>query len=454
MQPSSVSRRLLLSVTVPLLFFFGVMVAVLDARFRALSEASLREQLEARIVALIASADPDAEGKVAPTLQDAESRLASPGSGLYAGIINRKGQQLWRSPSTAGTFISFDTALAPGQRSFRYLDGARSGRLAAISRGLLWDDEQGRSSELTFIVAASLEPYTQQLRSFRQGLLGGFAVIAGLLLLTLAALLRWALRPVRLLGEQIRAVENGQRDQLDSAWPRELVSVAANLNALLRSERTRIARYRDTLGNVAHSLKTPLAVLRAGTAGKDLPSLTATVNEQVDRMTAIVERQLSRATAGGGSILGQVAVEVLPVAQELRTAMSKVHAHKDLHIELAIDPSVLFVGNRDDLLEMLGNLMDNAAKWCRGRVRVTSRNAIELGAARRLELRVEDDGNGIAAADRDRVLQRGVRVDEIEPGHGLGLSMVSETAELYGGELVVGESDLGGARLLLRLPGR
>ena len=454
MRPGSVSRRLLLSVTVPLLLFFGVMVAVLDARFQALSEASLRELLQAQMVALIASIEPDADGRVAPGPQDAESRLGTPGSGLYAGIINRAGEPLWRSPSTAGTFIDFGAALAPGQRVFRYLDGARSGRLASVSRGLTWDDDQGFSRELTFTVAASLEPYERQLRDFRQGLLGGFAIIAALLLITLAVLLRWVLRPLRLLGLQIHDVEIGQREQLDSDWPRELSGVVANLNALLNSERTRIARYRDTLGNLAHTLKTPLAVLRAGTANRDPQVLAATVNDQVERMTAIVERQLSRASTSGGASLGQAAVDVLPVAQELRAALLKVHGRKDFGIELQIDPSVQFVGNRDDLMELLGNLMDNAAKWCTGRVRVGAHRSTAAGASRRLELTVEDDGHGIAAADRDRVLQRGVRADELAPGHGLGLAMVSETAELYGGELVVGESELGGARLLLRLPGR
>ncbi|MEP7312386.1 MAG: ATP-binding protein [Pseudomonadota bacterium] len=454
MRTSSVSRRLLLSVTVPLLLFFGVMVAVLDERFQALSEASLRELLQTQMVALIASIEPDADGRVAPGAQNVESRLGTPGSGLYAGIINRAGEPLWRSPSTAGTFIDFGAALAPGQRVFRYLDGARSGRLAAVSRGLTWDDEEGFSRELTFTVAASLEPYNRQLRSFRQGLLGGFAIIAALLLLTLAVLLRWVLQPLRLLGTQIRDVETGQREQLDPAWPRELSGVAANLNALLKSERTRIARYRDTLGNLAHSLKTPLAVLRAGTATRDPQALAATVNEQVDRMSAIVDRQLSRASTSGGASLGQAGVDVLPVAQDLRAALLKVHARKDFSIELQLDATVQFVGNRDDLMELLGNLMDNAAKWCTSLVRVSARRSSFTGASRRLEIVVEDDGKGIASADRDRVLQRGVRADEVEPGHGLGLAMVSETAELYGGELVVGESALGGALLLLRLPGR
>lgn len=453
MASGSVSRRLLLSVAVPLLLFFGVMMWVLDARFRALSEASLRAQLDAQMVALIASSDPDEAGAVAPTLQSAESRLATPGSGLYARVINRTGKQVWRSPSNAGTFIEYGPPLLPGQKTYRRIVGPRSGPVAAVSRGLRWEDERGRALDLTFTVAASLEPYEEQLREFRHGLFGGFGILAVLLLAALAVLLRWVLRPLRVLELQIREVESGRREQLEDAWPRELGGVVANLNTLLSGERNRIERYRDTLGNLAHSLKTPLAVVRSCLGGADPKAVAATVNEQVDRMVAIVEHQLKRARSGGASV-GQKPVEVLPVAQELRGALLKVHARKDFVIELAVEETALFAGERDDLLEALGNLMENAAKWCRSRVRVSGACRTLDSGARRLQVAVEDDGPGIPAADRDRVMQRGVRADEFTPGHGLGLAMVRDVAQLYGGEFQLGDSPLGGARTVLELPGR
>src|SRR5690606_6871955 len=321
-------------------------------------------------------------------------------------------------------------------------------RLAAFASARLWEDV----GALTFTVATDMSTYDEDLRQFRRGLLGGFTVVAALLLLALGVLLRLALAPLRRLAAQIGAVERGERDQLDDAWPAELTGVVANVNTLLTAKRTRIARYRDTLGNLAHSLKTPLAVLRAsftpGSAGAEQ------VNAQVERMSAIVEHQLRRAATSGGASVGKHAVPLLPIAQDLRGAMLKAHGRKDFALELAVPDSLLFVGDRDDLTEALGNLMDNAAKWCRSRVRVSATFQPLAGAAQKLHILVEDDGPGVAPADRTRVTERGARADEHTPGHGLGLAMVRDMVGLYGGRLDLGESAWGGARVELWLPGR
>jgi two-component system, OmpR family, sensor histidine kinase PhoQ len=449
----SLSRRLLVSITVPLVLFFGVTVFVLEARFRATAEASMRELLDAQIYALIASAELDGEGHVQIGRDDSESRLQTPGSGLYARIQERDGHELWRSASTAGSFIDFGTALAPGQRGFRYFSAPRAGRLAAISLGIAWEEGR-RPQDLTFTVAMSLAPYDEQLRLFRRTLYAGVAGGTVLLLVTLALLLRWVLRPLRQLEAQIHEVEDGKRESLDARWPDELSGVAGNLNTLLHSERNRIARYRDTLGNLAHSLKTPLSVLRASLASGDPANIAQAVDGQVDRMNGIIEHQLRRAAASGGATLGQSAVEVAPVAAELRSALLKAHGRKDFTIELTIGATARFVGDRGDLLESLGNLMENACKWCREKVRVGASFDADAPAAEQLCITVEDDGAGIAPRDRDRVLRRGERADEQVAGHGLGLAMVRDMAEAYGGRLEIAQSALGGASLLLRLPGR
>jgi two-component system sensor histidine kinase PhoQ len=450
---ASVSQRLLISVTVLLLLFFGVMAAVLDARFRHVAQNSLHELLDAQMVALIASAEEDDAGHIVPNLpDDAESRLTTPGSGLYAAVSEGGNDPFWRSPSAAGSLQQFGPPQEPGARDFHYITDSRGAQLAAVSRGVQWEDDAGTSRDLTFTVATDMAPYEAQVSDFRRGLLKGFAALAVSLLVALALLLRWALAPLRRLAAQIHGVERGERESLDDHWPTELDGVVANLNTLLASERTRIARYRDTLGNLAHSLKTPLAVLRAS-FGPGSPGAEQ-VNAQVGRMTAIVEHQLRRAATSGGASVGRHSVEVLPVAQDLRGAMLKAHAKKDFSLELSVPPGVLFVGDRDDLMEALGNLMDNAAKWCRSQVRVSAQLQAGIGAGQKLWIVVEDDGPGVPAADRERVQERGIRVDEATPGHGLGLAMVRDMAEMYGGQLNIGESRFGGARVELRLPGR
>jgi two-component system sensor histidine kinase PhoQ len=443
----SISQRLLICLTLLLLLFFGVMIAVLEARFRATAERAQRELLEGQMLALVQSVDIGEDGQVTSDLADSEARLAVPGSGLYAAI--RAGSHLlWRSPSSAGHVTDFGPQLEPGENASHELVGLGGQRLAALSRGRLWEDV-GR---LTLTVATDTSTYDAELKMFRRGLQGGFAVVAALLLLALAGLLRWMLAPLRRLASQIREVEQGERDQLGSSWPTELTGVVANLNTLLAAERTRIARYRDTLGNLAHSLKTPLAVLRAsfppGAPG------AAQVNQQVERMTAIVEHQLRKAATSGGASVGRHAVPLLPIAQDLRGAMLKAHGRKDFSLEVAVPESLLFVGDKDDLTEALGNLMDNAAKWCRSQVRVSAVLDPQAGASQKLRIVVEDDGPGIAAEDRARVIERGARADEHTPGHGLGLAMVRDMADVYGGRLELSASALGGARIELALPGR
>ena len=440
----------------PLVLFFGLTVGVLDAVFRSLSDASLRELLAEQVVGLVTAADLDSDGRIDINLLDPESRLDVPGSGLYAAVRDQGGKLLWSSPSLGGTGLELGTRLPVGGVEFRYLTARDGTQVAELSRGLQWDYAAGASRNLVFTAADSTEPQRRQLWRFRQQMAGWFAALVLALLATMAWMMRRALAPVRRLEAEIAAVELGSAQGLGADYPRELAGVTRGLNALLESERNRIARYRDTLGNLAHSLKTPLAVLRASVGcGDDTPAQRASLQREIDRMAAIVEHQLKRAAAGGGATLGQASVPVLPLVTELRAALLKVHANKDLRIDLSGPPSLGFLGDTGDILELLGNVLDNACKWCRTRVALSVQLDSVREPQRRLAIVVEDDGAGIAAEDRARVLERGVRADEQVPGHGLGLAMVRETVALYGGELLIGPSAaLGGARIELRLPGR
>jgi two-component system sensor histidine kinase PhoQ len=288
----------------------------------------------------------------------------------------------------------------------------------------------------------------------------------------MAWMMRRALAPVRRMEQEIEAVENGDALLLGEGYPRELAGVTQGLNALLQSERTRISRYRDTLGNLAHGLKTPLAVIRASLGSPEalgenvdatqnamsaVPEpVAANIQREVDRMAQIVEHQLKRAVAGGGVTLGQAPVLLLPPLTELRVALLKVHSRKDLSIDIDVPAEAGFLGDSGDILELLGNLLDNACKWCKSHVRVSAQLDADRAPARRLDVVVEDDGPGIASPDRHRVMERGVRASsEQVPGHGLGLSIVRETVALYGGRFSIGNSEaLGGARIELQLPGR
>jgi len=453
----SLSTRLLASVSVVLVLFFGLTIFALDLVFRDLSERTVHNRLETQVMALIAATDETDKGKLEPGQLLAEPRFNRPGSGLYGEIRRTDGTLTWRSMSTTGTNLSFPIGLRPGERKFGTLQLEDGTDVLALSIGLAWEFDNGRKRNMVFSAAETLEPYYTQLNRFRVQLFSWFGVLLVLLLAALAILFREVLKPLRRIEHEIEAIEAGSLSELGAGYPRELEGVTSNLNTLLRSERERLARYRNTLGNLAHSLKTPLAVMRNLLASAELKSVNAAreLDEQVGRMDDSVGYQLKRAAAAAsaGTGLGTAPVDVIEVLQQLRAALLKVHASRDLECRLDITSGSKYLGDRGDMMEVSGNLLDNAFKWCRHTIQVTVRPLTTPNTRREgLLLIVEDDGPGIAEEERVHVLERGARLDERVTGQGIGLSVVKEIAQANGGSVSIGTSQLGGARVEVRLP--
>ena len=454
MQPRSLSTRLLASVSILLVLFFGLTIAALDLVFREVTEQAMRDRLEAQLLALISASEEDGVA-LQPTPEKTEERLKNPGSGLYGEILRADGYPSWRSNSLTGSGLAFDIQLPPGARKYGELRRGDGAPVRALSRGIAWQFDDGETRTFVYSVAEDLEPYYEQLNRFRVQLFGWFGVLMLLLLGALWILLRRLLAPLRRVEREIEAIEGGRLDELGAGYPRELLGITTNLNTLLRSERERLSRYRNTLGNLAHSFKTPLAVMRnlLGSPQANDLAIAAQLDEQVGRMDDIVKYQLKRAAASGGSGLGAAPVDVRQTLEALRSALLKVYVERGLTCELAASEGVMFVGDREDLTEVVGNLLDNAFKWARSRVRITAEK-IARASARRDGLRIiiEDDGPGIPENDRVRVLERGARLDERVSGQGIGLSVVRELVQLNGGAIDISQSPLGGAKIEVRLP--
>jgi two-component system sensor histidine kinase PhoQ len=439
----------LLALAALLLVAAAAAAFALDTLYRNLGLRALEDVLDAQVIALISTAEVDADGRLVPQ-NLAEPRLASPGSGLYAEILGARGS--WRSPSAVGSGLNLAAEPLPGQRHFEQARLADDTPVLGLSLGVRWQLEGGEERDFVIRAAQSLVPWQRELLRVRAGLATGFLLLALLLLGGLAAALEFALVPLRRLEREIVDIEAGRRESLGAGWPRELAGVTGNLNALLVGERKRLERYRTTLGNLAHSLKTPLAALR-GLVDRG-EATNSELAPQLDRMQAIVQHQLKRAVFGGSSatLIDQRVVEPL---EQLRAALTKVYADKGLAIGVAVAPGTAYPVDAADLLELAGNLMDNACKY--GRKAVAVRATPWTAAAWRrpgLVLEVEDDGSGIPPAERARVLERGARADESVAGQGIGLAVAREIAAAYGGILEIGESRLGGARVSVRLPGR
>lgn len=276
-------------------------------------------------------------------------------------------------------------------------------------------------------------------------------IAAGAFLLGGWLLIRRAVAPFRTLRAGLARVRQGRSTSVDGDYPSEVQPLVDDLNALLEDRERAIARALTTAGDLAHGLKTPLAVLaqeaeQAAAAGHH--ELAATLHQLVDRMQRQIEYHLarSRATATSQAAPG-LRCAVLPSVEGLVRTMQRLHAARELTIEADVSPSHEIRGRREDLDEMLGNLLDNACKWARSRVAVTS--SIDDG---RLSIAVDDDGPGLDPSLRAQVLQRGVRADQRVRGSGLGLAIVSDLAELYGGSVTLETSPLGGTRARLELP--
>jgi two-component system, OmpR family, sensor histidine kinase PhoQ len=455
MIPRSLSTRLLASVSVLLVVFFGITIAALDFVFRDLSEQTMRDRLEGQLLALITASEEDDSAGLQPSPEKTEERLKNPGSGLYGEILRSDGYPSWRSNSLTGTGLDFKTNLRSGERLYVQLRRADGAPVRALSRSIDWQFEDGVTRAFVFSVAEDLQPYYASLARFRGRLFGWFGILMILLIGSFAVLLRRVLAPLRRVEREIGEIEIGNRTELGSGYPRELLGITTNLNALLRSERERLARYRNTLGNLAHSFKTPLAVMRnllGSTHGRSLP-LASQLDEQVSRMDDIVKYQLKRAAASGGTGLGNAPVDVRENLEALRSALLKVYVERGIQCDLQVDEGCLFFGDREDLTEIAGNLLDNAFKWARGKISFKAERVSSASARRDgLKLTIEDDGPGVPADQRDHVLARGARLDERVSGQGIGLSVVRELVALNGGSVTIEDSTLGGARVQVVLP--
>lgn len=440
----SLRTRLVLAAGVVLAAFVVLTGVALDRAFSAAALHAQEAKLRGMTYALLGAADIDAHSVQVSLPQLGDPRLQQPGSGFYALIADTAGRVVWASPSLLVPPASvpssppgawrFDRRRAPGHDRFQLAFGVR------------WTPDSG-GHRYTFVVGERAASYLAQLSEFRRTLAFWLSAAAVLLLLALVALLHWGLRPLRELSGELGRVERGESPQLGGAYPAELAPLVTGLNTLLTHERARQTRYRHALDDLAHSLKTPLAVLRGLTARDGLSGeAERRVAEQVGRMDQIVAYQLNRATAGPA--LGLMApVALAPSVQRVISALQR--AYRDRNLQIAIDLASDMTGRIDenDLLELAGNLLDNACKWARTQVSV--RLAREAGT---LVLSVDDDGPGFAPGEAGRLLERGARADTRVEGQGIGLAVVVELVRGYGGTVEIGRSPLGGASVRAMLP--
>lgn len=450
----SLSSRLLVSVSVLLLVFFGATIAVLDTAFTEAGEQARRDILDGHLVALLAAAEPENGGELALPERLREPRFQSIGSGLYAELRDAADTVLWRSTSALGLEIPAGIRPELGNHLFARESLEDGTPLLTLSLAVQWEFPDGSLKPYVFKVAESLDSFNAQIAGFRRQLFGWFAAVAVTMLIAFSMLLRGLLKPLRQIETEITEIEEGSRVSLSGEFPTELHGVARNMNLLIDSERARSDRYRYTLDNLAHSLKTPLAAMRALLNDQQVEGFSGRFDEQIDRMDEIVRYQLRKPSASVADNLVLQAVKVEKEVGRLVDGLRKVYHDKRPQFDVSIEPGMQFRGDTGDFLELAGNLLDNACKWCNSKVRIAVVPSVGARAiASGMVLTVSDDGPGIPQEAADALLQRGMRLDESTPGHGIGLAVVKDIARSYGGRLSIKRSErLGGAEISVSIP--
>ena len=457
MRRNSLATRLFFSATAWVVVILAITGVVLSSVYKDATERAFDRRLNSFLRTLIAEVATPDEPPDRQFQSLGEPLFELPLSGWYWQITRtdsekpevRTSKSLWdkKLPKLEDRGIDLS---ATGIR-IGYVDGPEGQNLRMVERPV----DLGADGKYLVSVAGDDTEIFDETRSFDYYLGSTFTALGIVLLLTTIFQVRFGLAPLKRISESIADIRSGRAERLEGEFPVEIDPLARETNALIDANREIVERARTHVGNLAHAIKTPLSVIvnEAGTHAAD--PFARKVMEQADVMRDQVAHHLERARiAARLTIIGTV-TEVAPAIEALQRTMEKIHRGRGIVVEAKADPSAKFRGERQDLEEMVGNLVDNACKWAASRVfiEVLVERPAEPGAGPMLRILVDDDGKGLSTAERAKVSRRGQRLDESKPGSGLGLSIVVDLAALYGGSLSLGNAPIGGLRAELVLPG-
>jgi len=445
----SLRLRLLAAAACAVAVALAISGTMLDGIFSRYIDERAVAELTNHANQILAGIERDADGQLVVTTVPADPRFLTPNSGLYW-QIDRDGVQPQRSRSLWETVLAPPNDQLPDGVVHRHeLSGPSGARLIALERSLTIGPTSA-PTVLRLTVALDRQETSAAVAAFRTVLMRSLTVLGLALILALWIQVAIGLRPLKTVKQALERVQSGAQSRLDGAFPSEIQPLVTTMNALLERERRTIERAREQAADLAHGFKTPLTVLSAVSRDLDRDGNTkaaAELETQIDIMGRHVQRELARARTQAGVTLGRSSVPVAPVVTRLVAALERIGAGRGLTWEIAVDPAATFPGHENDLLELIGNIADNAAKWASSRIAVTGTQS-----KGRLTLCIDDDGPGIPEDAQTDVLARGRRLDESRDGTGLGLSIVARLVEAYGGTLALSRSRLGGLAVRVDVP--
>lgn len=452
MKPRSLAFRLFVAAAAWSLIVLPVTAIILVSVYRGAVERNFDARLNVYLTSLVAGAATRRDlATNPPGLRDPNFKL--PFSGWYWQIetVGETGVPLHTSDSLLDQRIDLpgkDAGTADGNSIKRaYITGPERQRLRALEREINIEVEPDSRTSFTITVAGDAAEIDEATGEFRTLLIIALSILGAGLMVATFFQVRFGLRPLGAIGEDLSAIRSGEAEFLESNLPSEIEPLQTELNALIESNRAIVERARTHVGNLAHALKTPLSVI-SNEAGAGKTALAGKVREQAQMMRQQIDHHLNRASiaARSGIVSGNTPVE--PVLTALVRTLGRIYADRGLQLDLECADDIVFDGEKQDFEEMVGNLLDNACKWAKSRVAVQVRKT-----GSNIEIKVEDDGHGLPKKEREAAIKRGRRLDQTKPGSGLGLSIVADLAHLYKGSLMLEQAEKSGLSARLLLPG-
>ena len=428
------------------LVVFMVLTAI--ALERAVVKRALQAEedgLQLLIYSLLAAVDQDSQGRSITVSEDRlfEPSLVIRNSGLYALLYNRYKREIWRSESITVGFPAIG-GIDPGEWDFQTIEHLATPYFR-LGFSLQWPDANNKLQRYEVVIWRNAVEYFEQLNRFRQTLWAWLIITTLLLLLVMYLVTRWSLLPLQKIGLEVKAIEDQKQSGFEQEYPDEIAPLTENLNILLKREQYQRQRYRNAMDDLAHSLKTPLAVLTGLSDQQEIEQAQIeTLREQTERMNQIVSYQLQK-TTGSSDIRISKPIDLIAIIDKLLSALEKVYQEKGIVVDRRLPTQALLRMDEGDCLEVVGNLLDNAFKYGNKRISIDLRS----GDDRSMTLTIEDDGEGLAADAIQKILNRGTRLDEATEGQGIGLAVVADIVESYNIELQFSDAKLGGLRTCL-----
>lgn len=389
---------------------------------------ALEERLTAQVYLLMADRELNPSGLESAPYELSVNLLHNTYSNLSGFVTQADGTVLWKSTGSDTRLIPPTKTITHGKKLFQEFTVDKKTYIG-LSIAIFWDLDK-QQFPLVYHITDDLTELHLRLSSYQHNLFSNLLLMSIILLTTVIILLRWGLKPLREVENEIKAIEQGKKERLDNNYPDELTPLTQNINQLIQFERQQQQRYRHALDDLAHSLKTPLAIIKGQSFNsKSAETYIHSINDAAQRMNNIIEYQLQRATTSTAAPHIQL-LKLTPIIHSILDSMKKIYRDKPIKFNTHLSPNLEFKIDEGDFMEILGNLLDNACKWCQNEItlNVSSQN-------NKLNIMVTDNGPGIAEDKINEITARGFRADQLTPGHGVGLAIVQDIVNAYNGTI-------------------